>query len=34
VLVCAGETRVLVDAGMSAKETARRLALVGETFQN
>ncbi len=30
VLICAGETRVLVDAGMSAKETARRLALVGE----
>lgn len=30
VLICAGETRVLVDAGMSAKEIARRLALVGE----
>src|SRR5918994_6522887 len=30
VLICAGGTRVLVDAGMSAKETARRLALVGE----
>ncbi len=30
VLICAGETRVLVDAGLSAKETARRLALVGE----
>jgi len=30
VLICAGETRVLVDAGMSAKETARRLAMVGE----
>ncbi len=30
VLICAGQTRVLVDAGMSAKETARRLALVGE----
>ncbi|HEV2802534.1 MAG TPA: MBL fold metallo-hydrolase [Pyrinomonadaceae bacterium] len=30
VLICAGETRVLVDAGMSARETARRLALVGE----
>jgi phosphoribosyl 1,2-cyclic phosphodiesterase len=28
--MCAGQTRVLVDAGMSAKETARRLALVGE----
>ena len=30
VLICAGRTSVLVDAGMSAKETARRLALVGE----
>ena len=30
VLICAGGTRVLVDAGLSAKETARRLALVGE----
>ena len=30
VLICAGGTRVLVDAGMSAKETGRRLALVGE----
>ncbi len=30
VLICAGETRVLVDAGMSAKEIARRLAVVGE----
>ena len=30
VLICAGRTRVLVDAGMSAKETARRLAIVGE----
>src|ERR687884_1470534 len=30
VLLCAGRTRVLVDAGLSAKETARRLALVGE----
>ncbi|MGH9903031.1 MAG: MBL fold metallo-hydrolase, partial [Pyrinomonadaceae bacterium] len=29
VLICAGRTRVLVDAGLSAKETARRLALVG-----
>jgi phosphoribosyl 1,2-cyclic phosphodiesterase len=29
VLVCAGETSVLVDAGLSAKELARRLALVG-----
>src|SRR2546430_9492245 len=30
VLIVAGETRVLVDAGLSAKEIARRLALVGE----
>jgi phosphoribosyl 1,2-cyclic phosphodiesterase len=30
VLICAGETRVLVDAGMSARETARRMALMGE----
>ncbi|HEX5707023.1 MAG TPA: MBL fold metallo-hydrolase [Pyrinomonadaceae bacterium] len=30
VLICAGETRVLVDAGLSARETARRLAVVGE----
>ena len=30
MLICAGGTRVLVDAGLSAKETARRLALVGE----
>jgi phosphoribosyl 1,2-cyclic phosphodiesterase len=30
VLIVAGDTRVLVDAGMSAKETVRRLALVGE----
>jgi phosphoribosyl 1,2-cyclic phosphodiesterase len=30
VLICAGQTRVLVDAGLSAKEIARRLALVGE----
>lgn len=30
VLLVAGETRVLVDAGLSARETARRLALVGE----
>jgi phosphoribosyl 1,2-cyclic phosphodiesterase len=30
VLIVAGETRVLVDAGMSAKETFRRLALMGE----
>ncbi|HEX8136479.1 MAG TPA: MBL fold metallo-hydrolase [Pyrinomonadaceae bacterium] len=30
VLLAAGETRVLVDAGLSAKETIRRLALLGE----
>jgi phosphoribosyl 1,2-cyclic phosphodiesterase len=30
VLMVAGETRVLVDAGLSAKEISRRLALVGE----
>ena len=30
VLISAGETRVLVDAGMSARELARRLAVVGE----
>lgn len=30
VLIVAGDTRVLVDAGLSAKEIARRLALVGE----
>jgi phosphoribosyl 1,2-cyclic phosphodiesterase len=30
VLICAGQTRVLVDAGLSARETVRRLALVGE----
>jgi phosphoribosyl 1,2-cyclic phosphodiesterase len=33
VLIVAGETRVLVDAGLSAKEIARRLALVGENVQ-
>ena len=30
VLIVAGETRVLVDAGLSAREISRRLALVGE----
>src|SRR3990170_5623911 len=29
VLICAGRTNVLVDAGMSAKEIVRRLTLVG-----
>ncbi|HYU98349.1 MAG TPA: MBL fold metallo-hydrolase, partial [Pyrinomonadaceae bacterium] len=33
VLIVAGETRVLVDAGLSAKEIARRLAFVGEDVQ-
>jgi phosphoribosyl 1,2-cyclic phosphodiesterase len=33
VLIVAGETRVLVDAGLSAKEISRRLALVGEDVQ-
>ena len=33
VLIVAGNTRVLVDAGMSAKEITRRLALVGEDAQ-
>jgi len=30
ILITANETRVLVDAGLSARETVRRLALVGE----
>jgi phosphoribosyl 1,2-cyclic phosphodiesterase len=33
VLIVAGNTRVLVDAGLSAKEIARRLAIVGEDAQ-
>ena len=33
VLIVAGNTRVLVDAGLSAKEIARRLATVGEDAQ-
>ena len=33
ILIVAGETRVLVDAGLSAKEIARRLTLVGEDVQ-
>src|ERR671928_963120 len=33
VLICAGRTSVLVDAGLSAKEAARRLALVGESAE-
>jgi phosphoribosyl 1,2-cyclic phosphodiesterase len=34
VLIAAGNTRVLVDAGMSARETVRRLALAGEDVAN
>ncbi|HJS23502.1 MAG TPA: MBL fold metallo-hydrolase [Pyrinomonadaceae bacterium] len=34
VLIVAGNTRVLVDAGLSAKEIARRLAIVGEDAQS
>jgi phosphoribosyl 1,2-cyclic phosphodiesterase len=33
VLIVAGETRVLVDAGLSAKEITRRLVMVGEDVQ-
>src|SRR5215475_707497 len=33
VLIVAGNTRVLVDAGLSAKEIVRRLAIVGEDAQ-
>src|SRR4029079_12843122 len=33
VLIFAGNTRVRVDAGLSAKEIVRRLALVGEDAQ-
>ena len=33
VMIVAGNTRVLVDAGLSAKEIARRLAIVGEDAQ-
>ena len=33
VLIVAGNTRVLVDAGLSAKEIMRRLAMVGEDVQ-
>lgn len=29
ILICTGETKILVDAGLSAKEILRRLALVG-----
>ena len=33
VLISAGNTTVLVDAGLSAKETLRRIALVGEDYE-
>jgi len=33
VLIVAGNTRILVDAGLSAKEIARRLSMVGEDAQ-
>ena len=33
VLIVAGDTRVLVDAGLSSKEIVRRLAIVGEDVQ-
>jgi phosphoribosyl 1,2-cyclic phosphodiesterase len=33
ILIVGGDTRVLVDAGMSAKEIARRLSLMGEDVQ-
>lgn len=33
VMIVAGDTRVLVDAGLSAKELTRRLALMGEDIQ-
>ncbi len=32
VLICTEKTKILVDAGLSAKETLRRLALVGVDF--
>src|SRR5215216_5172894 len=34
VLISSGKTRVLVDAGLSAKETLRRIAEVGEDYSN
>jgi phosphoribosyl 1,2-cyclic phosphodiesterase len=33
-LLTAGNTRILLDAGLSMKELARRLALIGETVEN
>jgi len=34
VLIVAGNTRVLVDAGLSAKEITRRFALMGEDVKS
>ena len=34
VLICSGKTKILVDVGLSAKETLRRLALVGVSFND
>ncbi len=34
VLLAAGRTRILVDAGLSMRELARRIALAGETSEN
>jgi phosphoribosyl 1,2-cyclic phosphodiesterase len=34
VLICTEKTKVLVDVGLSAKETLRRLAEVGEDFES
>ncbi len=34
VLICTEKTKVLVDAGLSAKETLRRLMLVGVDFND
>jgi len=34
VLICTGKTKILVDAGLSAREILRRLALVGVDFSD
>lgn len=34
ILITAGKTKILVDAGLSAKEILRRLAMVGERSEN
>ncbi|MGI8556146.1 MAG: MBL fold metallo-hydrolase [Pyrinomonadaceae bacterium] len=34
ILITAGKTKILVDAGLSAKEILRRLACVGESSEN